>query len=52
MYGDQFGEFTCGYSGLTGFNGHLLVYQMVSCSVILLLSVLLEFVNKSFVRCQ
>ena len=38
--------------GLKGLNGHLLVYQMVSCSVILLLSVLLELVNKSFVQCQ
>ena len=49
MYGDQFGEFACGYWGL---NGHLLVCQMVSCSVILLLSVLLELASKSFVQCQ
>ena len=38
--------------GAKGLNGHLLVCQMVSCSVILLLSVLLELVNKSFVQRQ
>ena len=38
--------------GLKVLNAHLLVCQMVSCSVILLLSVLLELVNKSLVQRQ